>query len=136
MAAPSAENEQPWQFVVITERGILNEIPTFHPYAQAVRRAPVAILVCADMAQEKVAGMSALDCSAATENILIAACALGLGAVWLAIHGFEERVAGLRRLLSLPSHAVPFALIALGYPAEEKPPADRFDAKRVHHNRW
>ena len=85
MAAPSAGNEQPWEFVVLTERTILDRIPSFHPYAAMLREAPAAILVCGDLAREKHEGYWVQDCSAATENILIAVNEKGLGAVWLGI---------------------------------------------------
>jgi len=76
------------------------------------------------------------DCSAATENLLIAAHAKGLGAVWLGIYPREERVADIQKLLGLPEHIVPLALVSIGYPAEAKPPSNRYDAARIHYNRW
>ncbi len=136
MSAPSAGNEQPWHFVVIREREILNEIPSFHSYSGMLRDAPVAILVCGDEEIQKYKGYWVQDCSAATQNILIAVQAKGLGGVWLGVYPVEERVAGLRKLLGIPENVIPFALISIGYPAEEKPPADRHDASRVHHDRW
>lgn len=136
MSAPSAGNEQPWHFIVITERQILNEIPKFHPYSQMLRDAPVAILVCGDERLQKYEGYWVQDCSAATENILIAAQAKGLGAVWLGVYPVKGRVIGLRNLLDIPEHVTPFALISIGYPAEQKPRSNRYDASRVRHNRW
>jgi nitroreductase len=136
MAAPSAGNEQPWQFVVITDRALLDKIPAIHAHAQMCKEAALAVLVCLDRSLEKHEGMAVQDLSAATENLLIASCAQGLGSVWLGIYPREERVRGLRDLLGLPENVVPFSLVALGYPAEEKPPAERYDASRVHHNGW
>ncbi len=136
MSAPSAGNEQPWHFVVIKERGILDEIPKYHPYSQMVREASVAILVCCDLRLDRCDGMWVQDCSAATENLLIAVQAKGLGAVWLGVHPREERVTGLRKLLGIPEHVVPFSLIPIGYPAEHMPRANRYDGSRVHDNRW
>ena len=136
MSAPSAGNEQPWHFVVISERKILNEIPRFHPYSQMLRDAPVAILVCGDEQLQKYQGYWVQDCSAATQNILIAIQAKGLGAVWLGVYPIEERVVGLRKLLGIPEHVIPFSLISIGYPAEQKPRSDRYDKSRVHHNQW
>jgi nitroreductase len=136
MCAPSAGNEQPWEFVVINDRKLLNRIPEFHPYATMLKEAPVAILVCGDLKREKHKDYWVQDCSAATENILIAVSEKKLGAVWLGIYPREERVAGLRKLLGIPENIVPFSLIAIGYPAEAKEPADRFDPVRVHQNRW
>jgi len=136
MCAPSAGNEQPWEFVVINDRKLLDRIPEFHPYATMLKEAPVAILVCGDLKREKHKGYWVQDCSAATENMLIAVNEKKLGAVWLGIYPREERVAGLRKLLGIPENIVPFSLIAIGYPAEVKEPADRFDPARVHQNRW
>lgn len=136
MAAPSAGNQQPWQFVVVSERRTLDRVPDCHPYAYMMTEAPLGVLVCADLTQVTNKGFWAQDCSAATQNLLIAAQAVGLGAVWLGVYPREERVAGLRHLLQLPEHVVPFALVAVGYPAEEKPPAGRYDPGRVHRDTW
>ena len=136
MSAPSAGNQQPWQFVVIKERKILDEIPKFHPFSQMLREAQLAILVCGDLELEKNKGYWVQDCSAATENILIAATAKGLGAVWLGIYPREKRVAGVKKLLGLPQHIIPLSLISIGYPAEQKPPANRYDSSRIHYNHW
>ena len=136
MAAPSAGNEQPWHFVVIDDRRMLDEIPKFHPYSRMLAGAPMAILVCGDLELQKYEGYWVQDCSAATENLLIAAQAKGLGAVWLGVYAIEERVVGFRKLLGIPDHVIPFALISIGYPAEQKPGADRYNSSRVRRNRW
>ncbi len=136
MNAPSAGNEQPWHFIVITDRGILNEIPKFHPYSAMLKQAGIAILVCGDVNLERHKGYWVLDCAAATENLLLAAHAKGLGAVWCGVYPTEDRVSNVRRLLNIPDHVVPFSLIPLGYPAEDKPSVDRFDASRLHENGW
>lgn len=136
MSAPSAGNEQPWHFVVISDGKILNEIPKFHPYSSMLSEASAAILVCGDLREEKYKGFWIQDCSAATQNILIAACAKGLGAVWLGIYPIEERIKGMRKLLGIPEHIVPLSLISIGYPAEKKPPANRYNISRIHHNHW
>ena len=136
MSAPSAGNQQPWQFVVITDRQILDTIPSIHPYSAMLRQAPLAILVCGDEHLETHKGYWVQDCSAATQNLLLAAHARGLGAVWLGIYPRMDRVTGLRKLLGLPEHVIPLALVAIGHPAEHLPPADRYDATRVHRNRW
>lgn len=136
MAAPSAGNQQPWHFVVIRDRKVLDKIPEFHPHSKMLYQAPVAILVCGDPTVEKYEGRWPLDCSAATENLLLAAHAKGLGAVWLAVYPVEERMAKLRELLGIPEHINPFALISLGHPAEEKEPADRYKKERVHQDKW
>ncbi len=136
MSAPSAGNEQPWQFVVITDRRILDEIPRFHPYAEMVKEASVAILVCGDLRMEKYRGHWVQDCSAATQNILLAAHAKGLGAVWVGIYPTEDRVARFRKLLGLPNQIVPLCLVPLGHPAEQISRSERYEASRVHQNRW
>lgn len=136
MSAPSAGNQQPWHFVVITDRALLDRIPEIHPHARMVAQAPVAVAVCGDLSLEKHDGMWLQDCSAATQNLLLAVQALGLGAVWLGVYPREPRMEGLRRLLRLPKQVVPLALVPIGHPAEEKPPVDRFQPDRVHYNGW
>lgn len=136
MYAPSAGNERPWHFMVLTDRAILDEIPRFHPYAAMLKHASVAILVCGDIPLEKHKGYWVLDCAAATQTLLLAAHAKGLGSVWCGVYPTEDRVANLRKLLNLPEHIVPFSLLPLGFPAEVKPPVERFDPLRVHDNQW
>jgi len=136
MSAPSAGNERPWHFIVMTERTLLDAIPKFHPYAAMVKQAAVAVLVCGDMTLEKHKGYWVLDCAAATENMLVAAHAKGLGAVWCGVYPTEDRIENLRKLLRLPGNIVPFSLIPLGFPAEFKQAPDHFDGSRVHENQW
>jgi len=136
MAAPSADNEQPWHFMIIKDRNTLNQIPTVHPYAKMIKKAPVAILVCGDLDLAVHGEMWVQDCSAATENILIAVQSKGLGAVWLGVYPREERINGLRRLLQIPNRIIPFALIPIGYPAEQKSPSNRYREDRIHHDIW
>ena len=136
MAAPSAGNEQPWHFIVIKDRAILDQIPRVHPYSRMIKQTPVAILVCGDLNLAAHGEMWVQDCAAATENLLIAVQARGLGAVWLGVYPREERMDGLRKLLRIPENVVPFSLIPVGYPAERKPPASRYKESRVHYNRW
>lgn len=136
MAAPSAANEQPWHFVVITDRSVLCQVPSFHPHAHMLREAAVAILVCCDPALEVVKGRGILDCSAATQNMLLAAHDMGLGAVWLGIYPVAERMAGMRKLLNMPTRVVPVSLVSLGYPDERLREEDRFKPERVHFQHW
>jgi nitroreductase len=136
MQAPSAGNEQPWQFVVVNSREILEKISTIDIYAPMAKEAAVAILVCGDVSAEKYKGFWVQDCSAATENLLLTAHAKGLGAVWCGIYPNEERMNGFSKLFLLPTHIIPFALVPLGYPAEEKKPENRFKVDKVHHNKW
>jgi len=136
MAAPSAGNQQPWRFVVIRDRAMLQAIADMHPYGKMLPGAPVAILVCGDPGDAKWAVLWDQDCSACTENLLIEAELLGLGAVWLGVHPLPEREAALRDLLGIPEHVVPFAVVPFGWPAQRKEPSDRYDAARVHSERW
>jgi nitroreductase len=136
MAAPSAGDQRPWQFVVVRDRATLAAITEVHPYARMLHEAPLAIVVCGDTELEKWLQFWEQDCAAATENLLVEAEALGLGAVWLGVHPLTERVEGLRRLLDAPGHVVPFAVVAVGHPAQRKPPSDRYDPARVHHDSW
>jgi nitroreductase len=136
MAAPSADDERPWHFIVIRDRALLGRIPSVHPFAGALTTARTAILVCGDETLQKVQGFWVQDCSAATQNILIEAEELKLGAVWLGIYPFEGRVEGFRNLLNIPEGVIPFALVSIGYPEEHKEPANRYDSSRVHFELW
>ena len=115
---------------------LLEAVPEFHPYGKMVPKAALAIMVCGDLAREKYPGFWVQDCAAATQNLLLAAHGLGLGAVWTGLHPDQARVDGCRKLCNLPTHIVPLALVPVGYPDEEKPGAERFDPAKVHRDRW
>ena len=134
MAAPSASNRKPWQFIVITERETLDALAESHRHGKMLFDAPLSIAVCGDLTEMERFWVQ--DCSAATENLLLAATALGLGAVWLGVYPREERVRAVRRILSLPEHITPLNLIAIGHPAEEKQARTQFDRTRVHREEW
>jgi nitroreductase len=134
MAAPSASNLKPWHFVVVAGRQALDDLAEAHPHAKMLFQAPLCIAVCGDTSIS--ARYWVQDCSAATENLLLAATALGLGSVWLGVYPRQERIAVVRELLGLPEAVVPLNLIAVGYPAEEKEPRTQYEATRVHHERW
>ena len=136
MAAPSAVGTEPWVFVVIRDPAMLARVPEAHPYARMVPEATFAILVCHDERIEKGADWYVQDCAAASENLLVAASALGLGAVWLGVHPVPDLVARMRELVGAPEQVVPLCLISIGYPAEKKPRADRYEEERVHWERW
>lgn len=136
MYAPSANNSQPWHFVVINERKLLDRIPTFHPWSKMCFQAPLAIVVSAYVPDGKKFDLWVQDCSAATQNILLAAHAIGLGGVWLGVHPREERIAGVRDLLGLPEEVHPVSIVVLGYPNEQPETPERFDLAKVHFNRW
>jgi len=136
MAAPSAGNCQPWHFLVINDHAVMDKIPEFHPHAKMLHDASLAIAVCWDREKELADGYGIQDCAAAIENILLAAHAKGLGAVWLGIFPREQRINALKKLLGLPENIMPLSVVSIGYPAETKPPADRFDESKIHYNRW
>ena len=135
MYAPSASNQQPWFFIVINDRKVLDEIPKYHAYSQMLKEAPLAVLVCCDRSLQK-GEFGVQDCVAATENLLLAAHAKGLGAVWLGVHTVENIMTGTRKLLKLPDNIMPITLISIGYPAEEKIRQERYQADRIHYNKW
>jgi nitroreductase len=138
MMAPSARNEQAWQFVVVQNRDTLAALSKISPYAAMAEHAAAAIVVCGDTQRETVADLNywVIDCAAAAQNLLLAAHALGLGAVWTAVYPRAERIAALRQVLPLPDHIIPLCLVPLGYPAESKGPVNRFDLERIHREQW
>ena len=136
MYAPSARNTQSWQYIVITERSVLNAVMDAHPYSQMLAEAALAILVCGDKTLEPDEGYLNTNCSAATQNILLAAQASGLGSVWLGIYPRQERMKAIAGLFKLPEHIIPISLIALGYPAEKKMDPGRYIPEKVHYNKW
>ena len=136
MHAPSARNEQPWHFIVIDQAELFEKIMKVHPYASMLSEAEVAILVCGDEKLELSKGYWPVDCSAATQNILLAAHSLGLGAVWLGVYPRKERMDGIRGIFNLPAHVQPFSLVSAGFPAEAKKFPDRFKEERVRWNQW
>jgi nitroreductase len=136
MMAPSAGNAQPWEFVVIRDRALLERIPAIHPHAAMAPQAAAAIMVCAATDREKYPGNFPADCATATQNLLLALHGSGLGAVWCGVYPREERMHPMRALVGLPDGVVPYALIPLGWPAEEKADTERFESERVHQDRW
>lgn len=134
MAAPSASNRKPWQFVVVTERHTLDRLAEVHPHGKMLFEATLCIAVCGDLTEMERFWVQ--DCSAATQNLLLAATGLGLGAVWLGVYPREERVAAVRQVLGIPETVVPLNLISIGHPAEEKEPRTQYDATRVHREHW
>jgi len=136
MYAPSANNQQPWQFIVIDEREKLNHLTELHPYAKSLLEAPLAVLVCGDMNVTRSKDYWVQDCSAATQNLLLAAHGLGLSTVWLGVYPREARYKAIQEYLGLPETVIPFSLIAVGHPAGPLPEADRFKPNRIHTNGW
>ena len=136
MQGPSAMNERPWHFIVISDKVILSEIPKVSAYAQMLPGAPLAIVVCGDTLLEKLPEMWVQDCCIASTNIVLAAHALGLGAVWTAAYPLPGRSEGIQKILGLPKNVIPLSVIPIGYPAEQTPVNDRFDKSRVHKDKW
>ena len=134
MAAPSASNRKPWHFIAVTDRQILDSLARVHLYGKMLFKAPLCVVVCGDTTIS--AGSWVQDCSAATENILLAATALGLGAVWLGVYPREERIGPIRKLLNIPETVVPLNMISIGHPGEEKEPRTQYDEQRVHRQQW
>lgn len=140
MQAPSAGNEQPWHFIVIRDKEKLRKMSEAFTFGQMLPNASAAIVVCADPKLSKYPyEMWIQDCSAATQNILIAARCLGIGSVWLGVYPREERMAQLRKILQIPDEIVVFSVVSLGYPKSENEfyeAADRFREDRIHVEKW
>ncbi len=138
MAAPSAMTKDPWRFVVVRDRQTLAKLATLHPGAAMLSAAAMAIVVCGDLdaAFERNISYLLQDCSAAIENLLLAAHAQGLGACWVGIHPGEPLIRQVRELLSLPATVVPVAAVSLGQPGEHLPARTRYNANYVHTERW
>lgn len=137
MAAPSAGNQQPWEFIVVDDRDKMISITGVHPHAAMLKTASHAIIVCANPAKFKYPEEYWIqDCSAATQNILLAAAGMGLGAVWLGTFPFMDRIEGLRKILGIPPEIIPVSMISIGYPAEERPPKEGCNEDIVHWNKY
>ena len=139
MSAPSGVNRQPWEFVVVDDPALLVRLADALPYAKMTAHAPVAIVVCGNR-ERFLDGVDASlweqDLSAASENILLAAHAIGLGGVWTCIYPHEERIAPVRSILNLPDDLIPFNLIPIGHPATEHAPLDKWSPAKIHQNRF
>jgi nitroreductase len=133
MAAPSANNGQPWHFVVVENRQVLQKLAGVHPFGKMLAEAPLGIAVCGD---PSLSSWWVQDCSAATENILIAAAGLGLGAVWLGVHGDAEREEAIREVLKLPEALGILCLVSVGHPADKTQARTRYNGSRIHRESW
>jgi nitroreductase len=137
MYAPSARNRRPWHFIVVDDRTMMKKIMEVHPYSSMLAEASHAIVICGDEKLENGPGYYKLDCSAASQNILLAAHAMGLGAVWLGVEPRQERIKAISSIFGLPSHVHPLSVISLGIPVKiptEIP--DRFEAGKIRRNKW
>lgn len=137
MAAPTAGNKQPWHFVVCTDKEVLADVAAANPNGGMVAQAPLAIVVCGDKDKAfggEAAEMWVQDCSAATENILLAAHGFGLGAVWTGIYPLKDRMSRLSEVLELPETIVPLSVVAIGYPAEMPAVKQKFSEDNVSYD--
>jgi nitroreductase len=134
--APSANNHQPWHFVVVRDCNTLQAFAEEHPFAKMMPQAGCCIVVCGDDQKQTRLGFLIEDCSAALQNILLAAHGLGLGAVWCGLYPDEPRMAAISRLLGLPAHLHPVGMLALGHKAEDPQTGERFDPAKVHFEKW
>lgn len=138
MSAPSAMATDPWRFLVLRDRAALASLAEILPYGKMLNDAALGIVVCGDLAKAHRQALSYLlqDCSAAVENLLLAAHFLGLGAVWLGVHPNEDRIEGIRARFGVPQTILPLAAISIGHPAEHPAARTRYVESSVHHDRW
>ena len=133
MAAPSGRDLRPWEILVINDREALDSLTVALPYAKMLETSPLAIVVCGDTTRSS---LWTFDCSAVTQNILLAVEALGLGAVWTAAYPYEDRMNAVMKNTGLPAHILPLAVIPVGYPNGDFEPKDKYDEAKVHYNKW
>ena len=137
MAAPTAMNKQPWHFVVVDQRNVLDALAGANPYAKMLKKATLAIVVCGNTDKMIEGGGRDFwiqDASAATENLLLAAHAMGLGAVWTGAYPSEERCISISKVLSLSDNLIPLNMIVVGYPAEQPQPKQKFKEENISYN--
>ncbi|MDD4297622.1 MAG: nitroreductase family protein [Ruminiclostridium sp.] len=135
MSAPSACNTQPWEFIVVTDKMMLKEIRNQLPMARY--NVPCAIVVCGNTHLcRNTKQMWVQDCSAATQNILLAATAIGLGSLWVGVYGVEPLVKKVEKLMGLPEHVKPLSIVYIGYPNEVKEPRTQYNEKRIYHDTY
>jgi len=134
MAAPSARNLQPWRFIVVRERKVLDELSEVHKYAYMLEKAPLGIVVCGD--QDVSERHWVEDTCAATQNLLLAATALGLGGAWISLYPKKKHQKYVRQLLDIPDHVGVLCLVAVGHPAEQRKGRTRYDPEHVHRDKW
>jgi len=139
MAAPSAVDKRPWEFIVVTDRQILKQLADVLPFARMTATAAAAVIVAGDI-KKQFCGEDAdywiVDCSAATENILLAAESLGVGAVWAAVYPEDDRITAVSSILGIPSHIVPLNVIPVGMAGGREKPKDKWNPAQLHWNTW
>lgn len=135
-SAPSAHNFQPWHFVIIREAEKLEHIAKKHPYGKMAPGAGCAIIACGDTEKQQEEGFLVEDCSAAIQNMLLAAHGIGLGAVWCGIYPKQELMELIKETTKLPDNIIPVGMMVIGHKAQEREATDRYDAAKVHYNQW
>ncbi|WP_294178626.1 nitroreductase family protein [Coprobacter sp.] len=133
MAAPSGRDLRPWELIVIQNRSTLDSMAAELPYAKMLNKAPMAIIVCGDSIRSSY---WYLDCSAVSENILLAAESLELGAVWTAAYPYEDRINTVRKYTNIPENIIPLCVIPIGYPNGSQSPKNKFDEKKIHYEKF
>lgn len=136
MQAPSAGNQQPWEFIVVQNKDLLNKLSGISPYSKMVTKAPLAIVLLANKNNMRFSENWQQDMGAATENLLLEAAHLGLGGVWLGVAPVEDRMNAVKKIFNLPENIFPFAVVPIGYPEAEQRFIDRYDASRVHYDKY
>lgn len=139
MAAPSAINKQPWAFIVVTDENLIAQLGEALPYSRCSNHPAVAIIPCGDLSKAIEGEMGAFwinDVSAATENLLLAAHAMGLGAVWTGLHPDMNRATMVQQMLGLPEHIIPLCVVPVGVPAEHPDVKDKYKPENIHYNGW
>jgi nitroreductase len=137
MYAPSAGNEQSWEFIVIRSRETLEALCNAHPYAKALLSCDTAIAVCGNLSRQKYSVQYwVLDCAIAGQNIMLEAHELGIGSVWLGVYPCEYRTENIAHILNVPDDVIPLSIIALGYPAETVEMPERCCEDKVHWEKW
>ena len=137
MAAPSANNERPWRFVIVRDKETLTQLAHATKWAAPLDRAPVGIVLFADTSALKMnADLWMLDCALAAQNLMLAAQSQGLGTVWLAAWPYDEYVRAIKTVLGAPDHAVPVAMLAVGVPSKTATEIDRFEPEWVYKERY
>lgn len=138
MQAPSAANQQPWNFIVVQNRQRLMQLSEYSPYARMMAKAGAAIVVLGDTRRMVIPEQWQQDLGAATQNILLEAVSQELGAVWLGVYGNASSVAWLKKFFNLPKHIIPYSVVSIGYPAIENANLyiDRYDSSRIHYEQY
>ena len=140
MAAPTGKDMRPWKFIVIDDKSVMQQLAAQLPKAKMLAEAQAAILVCGDLSIKDKEGKPStnwtFDCSAASENLLLQAEAMGLGAVWTSVYPYEDRMDAIKKVFELPDDIIPFSLIPIGHPKGDPQPKDKYNKENIHYNKY